>query len=84
MSDRARILVVAATARELATPDGWHTLQCGVGPVEAAARTAATIAALRPAAILHVGIAGARRARDVEGDGAAGDGEGGVGEGAVR
>ena len=33
MNDRARILVVAATARELATPDGWHTLQCGVGPV---------------------------------------------------
>jgi nucleoside phosphorylase len=63
MSDRARILVVAATARELATPDGWHTLQCGVGPVEAAARTAAAIAALHPAAILHVGIAGARRAR---------------------
>jgi futalosine hydrolase len=63
MSDRARILVVAATARELATPDGWHTLPCGVGPVEAAARTAAAIAALQPAAILHVGIAGARRAR---------------------
>jgi nucleoside phosphorylase len=55
--------VVAATARELATPDGWLTLLCGVGPVEAAARTAAAIAALRPAAILHVGIAGARRAR---------------------
>ena len=63
MNDRARILVVAATARELATPDGWHTLQCGVGPVEAAARTAAAIAAWQPAAILHVGIAGARRAR---------------------
>ena len=63
MNNRARILVVAATARELATPDGWHTLQCGVGPVEAAARTAAAIAELHPAAILHVGIAGARRAR---------------------
>jgi futalosine hydrolase len=63
MNDRARILVVAATARELATPDGWHTLQCGVGPVEAAARTAAAIAEWHPAAILHVGIAGARRAR---------------------
>ncbi|QJR37142.1 hypothetical protein [Gemmatimonas groenlandica] len=63
MSERARILVVAATARELASPEGWHTLQCGVGPVEAAARTAAAIAELRPAAILHVGIAGARRAR---------------------
>ena len=63
MTERARILVVAATARELATPNGWLTLLCGVGPVEAAARTAAAIAALRPTAILHVGIAGARRAR---------------------
>lgn len=63
MNDRARILVVAATARELAVPEGWLTLQCGVGPVEAAARTAAAIAALRPDAILQVGIAGARRAR---------------------
>jgi len=61
MNERARILVVAATARELATPDGWLTLQCGVGPVEAAAATAAAIAELQPAAILHVGIAGARR-----------------------
>ena len=34
---------------------------CGVGPVEAAANTAAAIAAHRPAAVLHVGIAGARR-----------------------
>ena len=63
MNDRARILVVAATARELAAPDAWLTLRCGVGPVEAAARTAAAIAAWQPAAILHVGIAGARRAR---------------------
>jgi futalosine hydrolase len=56
MNDRARILVVAATARELAVPEGWLTLQCGVGPVEAAARTAAAIAALRPAAVLQVVI----------------------------
>ena len=63
MSDRARILVVAATSRELATPDGWLTLQCGVGPIEAAAATAAAIVELKPAAILHVGIAGARRHR---------------------
>lgn len=63
MSNRARILVVAATARELAAPDGWLTLHCGVGPVDAAASTAAAIAAHRPAAILHVGIAGARRER---------------------
>ncbi|WP_411281832.1 hypothetical protein [Gemmatimonas sp.] len=63
MSEVARILVVAATGRELATANGWLTLLCGVGPVEAAAATAAAIAELRPAAILHVGIAGARRSR---------------------
>jgi futalosine hydrolase len=62
MSNQARILVVAATARELAAPGDWLTLQCGVGPVDAAATTAAAIATLRPAAVLHVGIAGARRA----------------------
>jgi futalosine hydrolase len=62
MNDRAQVLVVAPTARELAAGD-WLTLACGVGPVEAAAATAASIAALRPAAVLHVGIAGARRAR---------------------
>jgi futalosine hydrolase len=55
------ILVVAATDRELASADGWRTLVCGVGPVEAAAATAAAIAASRPRVILHVGIAGARR-----------------------
>lgn len=59
------ILVVAATARELAPavgdPAPWRTLRCGVGPVEAAAATAAGIAASRPAAVLHVGVAGARR-----------------------
>jgi len=63
MNEAARILVVAATARELATPYGWRTLPCGVGPVEAAAATAAAIAELQPVAILHVGIAGARRHR---------------------
>jgi futalosine hydrolase len=61
MSDPLRILVVAPTARELAEPAGWLALHCGVGPVEAAATTAAAIAALRPDAILHVGIAGARQ-----------------------
>lgn len=58
----SRVLVVAATARELAPSGGWRTLCCGVGPVEAAVATAAAIAADRPAAIVHVGIAGARRA----------------------
>jgi nucleoside phosphorylase len=33
---------------------------CGVGPVEAAARTAAAIAARRPSAVVNVGLAGAR------------------------
>ncbi len=55
------ILVVAATARELAPANGWRTLVCGVGPVEAAAATAAAIALHRPKAMLHVGIAGSRR-----------------------
>jgi futalosine hydrolase len=62
MTDRSRILVVAATARELAAPGDWQSLCCGVGPVDAAAATAAALAARRPAAILHVGIAGVRRA----------------------
>jgi futalosine hydrolase len=56
-----RVLVVAATEHELAASGGWRTLCCGVGPVEAAARTAAAIASDRPAAIVHVGIAGTRR-----------------------
>lgn len=72
MPSPPRVLVVAATARELAAPAGaraagWSTLVCGVGPVEAAAATAAALAAAiaagePPAAVLHVGIAGARRA----------------------
>lgn len=56
------ILVVAATDREIAPADGWSTLTCGVGPVDAAAATAAAIARQRPLVVLHVGIAGARRA----------------------
>lgn len=55
------ILVVAATARELASGP-WRRLVCGVGPVDAAAATAAEIARERPIAVLHVGIGGARRA----------------------
>lgn len=58
----ARVLVVAATEHELAPPGGWTTLRCGVGPVDAAAATAAAIAHRRPRVLLHVGIAGARRA----------------------
>lgn len=61
--DPARILVVAATARELAPAAGWLARLCGVGPVEAAVATARLVDELRPEAILHVGIAGARAAR---------------------
>ena len=53
------ILVVAATGRELAPLDGVRTLECGIGPVEAAAATARALAEERPDAVLHVGIAGA-------------------------
>lgn len=59
---RPRVLVVAATLPELAPPDGWDTLACGVGPVEAALATARRLASHPPDALLHVGIAGARRA----------------------
>lgn len=60
MTTAASILVVAATERELVSGP-WRSLRCGVGPVEAAAATAAEIQRERPMAILHVGIAGARR-----------------------
>ncbi len=55
------MLVVAATAAELALLDGAETLCCGVGPVEAALATARELERGRPDAILQVGIAGARR-----------------------
>lgn len=61
MSSHPSILVVAATARELAVSDEWISVRCGVGPVEAAAVTAAAIAEHAPDMVLHVGIAGARR-----------------------
>jgi nucleoside phosphorylase len=54
------ILVVAASADELRGAAGGATLVCGVGPVEAAARTAAALQRDRPPALLHVGIAGGR------------------------
>jgi futalosine hydrolase len=54
------LLVVAATDRELAPVDGVRSLACGIGPVEAAVATARALTEERPAAVLHVGIAGAR------------------------
>ncbi len=64
------LLVVAATEGELAGASGIGDVEpfvCGVGPVDAAARVAARLAREpRPSAILHVGIAGARRATGFE------------------
>jgi predicted 5'-methylthioadenosine/S-adenosylhomocysteine nucleosidase len=54
------LLVVAATERELALVSGVETLCCGVGPVEAAVRTARALAERDVEALLHIGIAGAR------------------------
>ncbi|HEY2370991.1 MAG TPA: hypothetical protein VGH82_00440 [Gaiellaceae bacterium] len=54
------MLVVAATERELAYVQGAETFVCGIGPVEAALQTAEALTRARPAAVLHVGIAGAR------------------------
>jgi nucleoside phosphorylase len=54
------VLVIGATERELAPVAGARTLACGIGPVEAAVATARALAAERPDAVLHVGIAGAR------------------------
>lgn len=51
------VLLVAATTAELGGRPG---LVCGIGPVEGAAVTAAALAERRPAAVLHVGIAGGR------------------------
>ena len=60
-SSVSRVLVVAATPSELARVEGAETLCCGVGPVEAAVATARELCRSRPTALLHVGIAGARR-----------------------
>jgi nucleoside phosphorylase len=54
------LLVVAATERELSLVQGAETLCCGIGPVEAAARTSRALAERKPDALLHIGIAGAR------------------------
>ncbi len=54
------MLVVAATPLELSFVARARTLCCGVGPVEAAAATARALERERPAAVLQIGIAGAR------------------------
>src|SRR6476646_9415399 len=65
-SVRGVLLVVAATELELDGVSGADTLACGIGPVEAAAATARALAVRRPRAVLHVGIAGARRGCGIE------------------
>lgn len=64
------LLVVAATEPELRGAAGLEhveVLACGVGPIDAAATTAARLAVQpRPVAILHVGIAGVRRNAGIE------------------
>lgn len=64
------LLVVAATQPELRGIEGLDNVEplvCGVGPVDAAARVAARLTQDPiPAAVLHVGIAGARRATGFE------------------
>jgi predicted 5'-methylthioadenosine/S-adenosylhomocysteine nucleosidase len=54
------MLVVAATERELALLDGLETFCCGIGPVEAALRTARALEERRPVAVIQAGIAGSR------------------------
>jgi nucleoside phosphorylase len=54
------VLVVGATERELAGADGAEVLVCGIGPVEAAVRTARSLAERKPDLLIQVGIAGAR------------------------
>ncbi len=54
------MLVIAATQRELDHVRGVDMLVCGIGPVDAAARTATALAERRPDAVIHVGVAGAR------------------------
>jgi nucleoside phosphorylase len=60
------ILVVAATEPELRGAGGARSLACGVGPVEAAAATGRALADERPDALLHIGVAGARRGCGIE------------------
>ena len=57
------ILVIAATEHELSA--GGDGLVCGIGPELAGRETARALAERRPGAVLHVGIAGARRASGV-------------------
>jgi futalosine hydrolase len=60
------ILLLAATRDELVELAGTRVIQSGLGPVDAALATAAGLADGVPRAVLHVGIAGARRASGLQ------------------
>jgi futalosine hydrolase len=59
------LLVIAATPQELAGAAGARTLVCGIGPREAYTATEDIVAEGGASAVLHVGIAGARRGSGV-------------------
>ena len=66
-----RVLAVCATTFErarIALPEKVQTLLCGVGPVEAAARTAAALVGERYDFVLNIGIAGAFEGRATIGE----------------
>jgi futalosine hydrolase len=54
------VLIIAATERELEHVRRFDTFCCGIGPVEAAVRTARALGERPPDAVIHIGIAGAR------------------------
>jgi futalosine hydrolase len=64
------LLIVAATEAELRGVDdlpGVEALACGIGPVDATGAVATRLArSPLPSALLHVGIAGARRGSDLQ------------------
>jgi futalosine hydrolase len=59
------LLVIAATPQELAGAAGARTLVCGIGPREAYIATEDAVSEGGATAVLHVGIAGARRGSGV-------------------
>ncbi|MEO9177091.1 MAG: hypothetical protein ABI317_16375 [Gaiellales bacterium] len=60
------ILLVAATNEELSPIGGTRAITSGLGPVDAALATQAALADGEPGAVLHIGIAGARRASGLQ------------------
>lgn len=63
----ARVLIVAATERELKGAGRVESLVCGVGPESTRTSVAKRLRPSegRPRVVLHVGIAGARRASEI-------------------